>query len=233
MIPLGIVASGYNVAAPPSGFSKFRTFNGSTDDIEWTLGNLVSANSVPQTFVVVVRLLTDGADAELIATPGFDPLDIFFILGGKTIAFADGGSFVNGPTWNIVDGWVLFAFRSVSGSSAKWSKSVYSGSSWPTPTHTTPGVTVSNRTYPSSGVITMGNAATVSFDCVLMARWNTDLTDAAINNMVNGVAAVQATSGITNLWHVGKTTPSDLVGTSGLSALNGTTLSSGDSPFPS
>ena len=112
-------------------------------------------------------------------------------------------------------------------------KAVHDGTSWPTPTHTSAGITLAARTWPSSGVISMGADPYLNVDIVCIARFSTALSDAEIDNMVNGVAAIQATPTLTNLWMVGQTTPADLVGSSTLSATTGTTLSSGDSPFPS
>lgn len=220
-----------NGTVPVSGFAKYRSFDGVDDIITVTGGNLVGAGSVPHTVVFVVKNISNTGDAEVIAADGFDPLDIFYVVAGTTIGYYDGVTFVNGPSWFSGQNWCLFAFRTVAGSSSIWSRSVYSGSAWPTPTHTTTGVTLSSRPWPS-GVITMGNTGGLAYDCVLFARFNTNLTDAQINAMTAGVTAVQSTPGITNLWHLGQTTPADLVGTSTLDSMTGTTLSAGFSPFP-
>lgn len=139
-----------------SGFARYRIFTG-TDHVDFTLGNLVGASSVPQTMVFVVRNVSNtGNDSELVASPGFDPLDIFYINGGTTVAIYDGATFANGPQFFSGSNWCLFAIRTPSGSAAIWSRSLYNGTSWPTPTHTNTGTTFSNRTYPSSGNLVFG-----------------------------------------------------------------------------
>lgn len=225
----------FKAGGTASAFAKYRTFNGSSDLVTWSLGNLSGVSSNPQTFVTVMRLNNLPGDAVLMFSPGYDPVDWFVVGGSQLLAYYDGATnAVDGPNWNPAGTpWRLGVVRVFSGSAAKWSVSTYNGTSWPTPTHTTSGSTFGSRTYPSSGVLTQGGTPAINADIICIARFDTALTDAQINNMINGIGAIQGTAGITNLWMLGQTTPADLVGTSTLGTLTGTTLSTGDSPFPS
>jgi hypothetical protein len=222
----------WSVDSPATGFAKYRHFNGIADQADWTLGNLAGVASVPQTLVAVVRRVgVASADGELFNSPGYDPVDWFHLQSANIVSFYNGTANADGPTWTA-DTWQILAIRIPSGAPVKWSQSIHNGTAWPTPTHTTTGTTYTNLNYDSTGVFTMANTPPLSVDIVCIARFSTALTDAQINAMTAGVAAIQATPTITNLWMVGQSSPADLVGTS-TATLTGTTLSSGDSPFAS
>jgi hypothetical protein len=225
-------------AGASSGFAKYRTFAGtSSSHVRFNLGNLSGTSSNPQTLVFVGRVTTPGADGEIICAPGFAPMDFFYHPPNEAWLY-DGAQNVFVTGFTASDGWCLLAIRSLVGAAAKTSRSsAGSGSTWPTPTHATSITTLGVNTWPTSGLITVGDGtadgdAPFFGDIVCIARFNTALSDAQINAMTGGVAVIQGTTGITNLWMLGQATPADLVGTSTLSAVTGTTLSTTDSPFP-
>ena len=140
---VNVVGTGsYSAASAPEtptapAFAKYRTFNGTTDVIDWTLGNTAGVTSNPQTMVAVMRIVAEPpaeGTGTLVQTPGFDPVGWVYTTG-MGWAYLDNAVMVIVPRRTFVGEWSLMAFRSRPSAAALWSRAVHS-TSWPTPTHT-------------------------------------------------------------------------------------------------
>jgi hypothetical protein len=216
----------------------YRTFNGTTDLLDVNLGNLASANSVPETWVLALQILTGPAPpntgaGELVWAPGYDPLDFYIAnYAGSTWRYQmyNGAlDAVNGPDGQTTSE-VIIGFRRATSTAVRWSIATYSGT-WGTFTHTNDSSTDANRTYPATGVLEFMNTFPVNGRLALAARCSTSVADADIATLTTDLAAWSALPTITNLWRFDQTPVVDLKGTATQNTLTGTAVTANGFPL--
>ena len=213
----------------------YRTFNGTTDQVDVNIGNIASGSSL-DCWIIAGRLLSQSADGEVVSTSTYDPIDLYFNFADQQLALGDGvdgtGS-LQGLAWTAANGFVILAFRRVASTVLRMSKAIYSGS-WGAFTHSNDTTTFGNRTYPGSGVLRIANPPALHVDLALIAR-TTSSSDADINTCTTDLASWVALPNLTNLWRFdalgGGSAVNDIKGTATQNALTGTTLTAAGFPL--
>lgn len=231
--------------AEATGGIGVRKFDGVNDEVHSALGNLASAATIPETWIIAYRLPTNGA-GEIVAQSAYTGLDLWidsatmpsFYDYTENSAMSQSGTSVKA---DVANGFVIVAFtRSANGTVMRWHQAVFSAGSWGAFTHQAGGSgTAATQAYAATGTIIWGNFAPLQVDIALAARCSSALSDAAIDALVaSGVSNLSAWSGLanlTNLWRFdgvgGASAVNDLVGTSAFSSITGTTLVSSNA-FP-
>lgn len=212
----------------------YRLFNGTTDLVDVTLGNLAGVTPTAETWLFAGRLLTLTADAELVHSAGYDPLDWYISGtsgGGGKYQFHDGVSdSTDGPVTSATVDAIVAAVNSAAGA-FQWSIATNSGAGWSAFTHTTSASTLAHRPYPGSGVLEFCNTGALNARVALFARCSTALTTTERNTLTTNLTAWQSLASITNLWRFDGASVVDSKGTSTQNTLTGTTVTANGFPL--
>jgi hypothetical protein len=215
----------------------YRTFNGTTDLLDVNIGNLASANSVPETLMFAMRTLTappGGGATEVMHAPGYDPLDVYSAdvpgMGFRYQIYNGAVDATDGPTGQITQDIILVIRRGTS-TAVRWSIATHNGSVWSSFTHTNDSITFSNRTYPGSGVLEFFNTNAMNARGALAGRCSTSIADGDVATLTTDLAAWSAIPTITNLWRFDQTPVVDLKGTATQNTLTGTSVTANGFPL--